>query len=153
MKGKWIKIVLVASLAFNVAFVAAMVYKKSASKTLKPEETFTFKTEFNLNDTQRIRINKIMKKFKIDLLKFKQDILEKRMDIIEELGDADLNIENIDKMTEELNELEKQLNLIFVDTLVQINNILDTKQRINFLYKLSKNWFFVENGSEGERNE
>ena len=144
---------MVASLALNLAFISTTVYSKFFSKEIKADEEITFKTEFDLNNKQKATINATIKKFKIDLLKFKQDILEKRIDIIEELGDSDFNLENIENRAKELNELENQLNMIFIDTLVQINSILDSKQRINFLYKLSKNWFFIENDSKGESND
>ena len=66
------------------------------------------------------------------------------MDIIDELGDPAFNLENIKTKIDELNELENRLNLEFVGTMVQITNILDSKQRLDFLYKLSENWFFIQ---------
>ncbi|MCI0470516.1 MAG: hypothetical protein L0Y73_02545, partial [Candidatus Aminicenantes bacterium] len=101
-------------------------------------------TELQLQEEQKTAIASIIKKFRIEKSRYKQDILEKRMDIIDELGVPDFNLENIKTKIDELNELESRLNLDFVDTLIRITNILDTKQRLNFLYKLSENWFFIE---------
>lgn len=66
------------------------------------------------------------------------------MDIIDELGDPASNLENIKTKIDELNKLENRLNLEFVDTMVRVTNILDSKQRLDFLYKLSENWFFIQ---------
>ena len=153
MKGKWIKIIFVASLALNIAFISTSIYTNFFPKKIKPEVEFEFANGIKLNDSQKEKMNATMKNFKLELLRFKQDILEKRIDIIEELGDSEFSLENLENRASELNVLENQLNLIFVDTLVQINGILDSKQRIDFLYRLSKNWFFIENDSKGEKND
>ena len=153
MKGKWIKIIFVASLALNIAFISTSIYTNFFPKKIKPEVEVEFANGIKLNDSQKEKMNATMKNFKLELLRFKQDILEKRIDIIEELGDSEFSLENLENRASELNVLENQLNLIFVDTLVQINGILDSKQRIDFLYRLSKNWFFIENDSKGEKND
>jgi Spy/CpxP family protein refolding chaperone len=103
-----------------------------------------FDAKLKLQKKQKEEIDAVIKKFRIDKLKFKQDILEKRMDIIDELGAPAFDLENINTEIGELNELENQLNLEFVDTMLQVTNILDSKQRLDFLYKLSENWFFIE---------
>lgn len=149
MKNKWVKIILIASLAFNLAFISTAIYKKFFVKTKKIEREIKFEDKLQIKDMQREEMNLISKKFNINYIKFKQDILEKRMEIIEELSDPEPNFENIEKLTAELNEMENQLNTNFVDTLAHINSILDSKQRLNFLYKLSKNWFFMENNKGG----
>ena len=46
-------------------------------------------------------------------------------------------------VVEHLNE-QLPLDLEFVDTMVRVTNILDSKQRLDFLYKLSENWFFIQ---------
>ncbi|UCH94047.1 MAG: hypothetical protein JSV88_27790 [Candidatus Aminicenantes bacterium] len=142
MKNKWLKIILVASLAFNLAFVSTAVYRKFASTTRKSQE-LTFKQDFKLQKDQKEEIKRIIKKFKISLLDYKQDILDKRISIIEAMSDTEFNLEDIEKKTRELNGLENELNLEFVDTLIRISALLESEQRLNFLYKLSQNWFFI----------
>jgi Spy/CpxP family protein refolding chaperone len=68
------------------------------------------------------------------------------------MGDTDFNLEDIEKKTGELNELENQLNLLFVETLIQINNLLEPEQRLTFLYKLSQNWFFIDKGRNDSKS-
>lgn len=147
MENKWLKIILAASLALNLAFVSHFVFRYVFDKHTKDTphvREVKFDAALKLQKEQKIDIDSIIKKFRIDKSKYKQDILEKRMDIIEELGVPDFNVENIKTKIDELNELESRLNLDFVDTLIRITNILDTKQRLNFLYKLSENWFFIQ---------
>lgn len=147
MAGKWIKLALAASIAINVAFVASTIIhhpKKNITHQETPPPTVGLdKIDFQLRDEQKKEIQHIIKKFKLNMLSYKQDILDKRIAIIETLSDAEFNPTEIDNKTAELNQLENQLNLIFVDALVQVNNILDSQQRLNFLLYLSRNWFFM----------
>ena len=143
MKNKWLKIILAASLALNLAFVSTYFYKQPAAKTTHAKRTLKFDDRLNLKKEQKEKLGGIIKKFRITKLQFKQEILEKRMDIIDELGAHDYDLENIKTKTDELNKLENRLNLDFVGTLVRITNILDSKQRLDFLYRLSENWFFI----------
>ena len=142
MQNKWLKIILVASLAFNLAFVSTAVYRKF---TAPRENTgkLICKEDFKLKEEQKEKIKRIIKKFRLSLSDYKQDILDKRIAIIEAMSDTEFNPEDIEKKTEELNERENQLNLLFVDTLIRINALLEPEQRLNFLYKLSQNWFFI----------
>ena len=146
MNHKWMKILLAASLAFNLAFVATAIYRYSTApgkaSPLKALKT-TPEQDLKLEAKQKTAIEKIVKKFKITLLEYKQDILDKRIAIIEAMSDTEFNPEDIERKTGELNHLENQLNLVFVDTLLQINALLEPEQRLNFLYKISKNWFFI----------
>lgn len=144
MITKGSKLLLTASLAINLAFVTPYIYNKFLAKHEKPLKDRKVKKEINLEKDQKDQIDAITKKFKLNLMKYKQDILEKRIDIIDELGDPEFDPESITARTNKLNELENELNLLFVDTLIQINAILNTEQRLNFLYKLSKNWFFLD---------
>ncbi len=171
MPGKWIKLILAASIALNVAFLSTTLYhwyhgnqthhrgNRSQGETrVPPPLVIPDKIDFELRAEQRKDIHAIIKKFKMDMLNYKQDILDKRIAIIEALSDAEFNPDEIDKKTTELNELENQLNIIFVDALVQVNNILDAKQRLNFLLHLSKNWFFMPDharppSTEGEKHD
>ncbi len=152
MNNKWLKLILVASLAVNLAFISTAVYQKfntdiSQNKRIAPPPKAP-PPNLKLSEEQRRDIWKIMKGFKMDMLQYKQDVLDKRIAIIEAMSDEEFNPEEIEKKTAELNELENKLNFIFVEALVQVNNILDSQQRLNFLLRMSKDWFFVpEQGS------
>lgn len=144
MGNKKIKIILTASLALNLAFAATYVYKNVLAEKSRHKKKIKYETNLDLKKEQKEQIDAIIQKFRVSKIQFKQDILEKRMGIIDELGVPELNLENIKTKIDELNELENRLNLDFVDTLVRITNILDAKQRLDFLYKLSENWFFIQ---------
>jgi Spy/CpxP family protein refolding chaperone len=151
MNNKWLKIILAASLAFNIAFISSAIYQRWSKKEHRLEhvnrKAKAATRDLELNQEQRGEIGKIIKKFKMEKLQYKQDILDKRIAIIESMGDTEFNPEDIEKRTAELNELENQLNLMFVEALVQINHILDSNQRLDFLLKLSRNWFFMNHGN------
>lgn len=138
------KIVLAASLAFNVAFIASSVYRTVKWKQHMAEHHQLPSTDLELEPQQRKDLEAIIRDFRIELLQFKQDIIAKRMEIVDGLGDPDLDIDSLTSRTKELNELENQLNLAFVDTIMQVNTVLDPKQRIDFLLKLSRRWFFMD---------
>jgi Spy/CpxP family protein refolding chaperone len=151
MKNKWVKIILVASLALNLAFVSAAIYKhfafvhrernKEIIQKSKPETIV--ETDFDLNADQKEKIKKALKTFELKLMEYKQNILDQRISIIEAMSDTDFNLQDIESKTQQLNKLENELNLLFVDALIQVNTLLEPRQRLNFLYKLSKNWFFI----------
>jgi len=146
MKAKWLKLVLAASLALNLAFAVPYIYNKFFVKHKEPKKEIKLetKTTLNLQKEQKTQLDSIIKKFRLNLMRYKQEILEKRIDIIDELGDPEFDPETITTRTNELNQLENELNLFFVDTLIQINALLEPGQRLNFLYKLSKYWFFID---------
>jgi Spy/CpxP family protein refolding chaperone len=146
MKAKWLKLVLAASLALNLSFAVPYIYNKFFVKHKEPEKEIKLetKTTLNLQKEQKEQLSSIIKKFRLNLMRYKQEILEKRIDIIDELGDPEFDPETITTRTNELNQLENELNLFFVDTLIQINALLEPGQRLNFLYKLSKYWFFID---------
>ncbi len=152
-KGKWLKLVLTASLALNLAFAAPYIYNKFLGKDAEPEpmKDIKLKTTLNLQEEQKEQLDSVIKKFKLSLMRYKQEILEKRIDIIDELGDPEFDPETITDCTNELNKLENELNLLFVETLIQINALLEPGQRLNFLYKLSKNWFFIDKKKNPEK--
>ncbi len=145
MKNKWLKILLAASLAFNLAFVSTAVYRQFSTPktTITPGVEPTVKEDLNLLEGQKEKIKEIIKKFKINLLKYKQDVLDQRIAIIEAMGDTEFNVEDIEKKTGELNKSENELNMLFVDTLIQVTALLEPEQRLDFLYKLSQDWFFI----------
>ncbi len=148
MGNKWLKIILAASFALNLAFVSTFIYKNTTAKNSPAKEAAKSDAGLKLQKEQKEELDTILKKFRINKLKFKQDILEKRMDIIDELGAHDYDLEKIKTKIDELNKLENRLNLDFVDTLVRITNTLDSKQRLNFLCRLSENWFFIRRGQK-----
>jgi len=142
MGGKGFKILLAASLALNLAFIASFIYKRMTPAQMRRPRRIEFASVIELNPQQKQEIEKISKKFRLDILRYKQDILDKRIEIIEELSDPEANLEIIEGKTKELNELEAQLNHNFIQTLMQVTSVMDSQQRINFLLKLSNNWFF-----------
>lgn len=141
--NKWIKILLIASLAFNLAFVISAITKKFLHNDSDSLKRTLQSPELILHNSQKNEVYAIMKQFRIRLMEFKQDILEKRMDIIEELSDPECDFNQLKNKTNELNEYENQMNNLFVETLIRINNLLDPKQRLSLLLKLSENWFFI----------
>ncbi len=142
-KCKWLKLFLVISLAVNLAIAAPYLYREWSSKPGKPSRIMEISSKMDLGDEQKKQIDAIVNKFRLNLMQFKQDILEKRIDIIDELGDPEFDPANITAHTEELNKLQNELNLLFVETLMRINTHLDSEQRLDFLYRLSKHWFFL----------
>jgi Spy/CpxP family protein refolding chaperone len=146
MNGKWLKIVLAASLALNLAFTAPYIYNKFLRKSPEPPESKHARSDLDLRQEQKDQLRAIFKDFKVHMMEFKQDILAKRIDIIDELGDPDFEPQTITTLTTQLNKLENQLNLLFVDSLIRINALLDPDQRLRFLYRVSKDWFFLDKG-------
>jgi Spy/CpxP family protein refolding chaperone len=147
MKNKWIKIILAASLALNLAFVSTAIYREvtcrqKAGKEHKHE--MTVNPEINLNEDQKEKIKKIKREFRMNLLEYKTDILDKRIGIIEAMSETEFNPDDIEAKTKELNQLENELNVLFVEALIQINALLEPEQRLKFLYRLSRNWFFIK---------
>jgi len=157
MNNKWIKILLVASLALNAAFAGKYILRKiNPPRHQKPFHKKLVKnpgenpgvkqirSELNLSKEQLKEVRSIIKQYRIDMLGYKQEILNQRIDIIESFSDQQFNQEDLTKKTAALNELENQLNLSFIATLVKINDLLDSQQRMDFLLKLSRNWFFID---------
>lgn len=142
-KCKWLKLFLVISLAVNLTIAASYLYRKLISKEGKPSRLMEISSGLDLKDEQKEKIDAIVKEFKLNLMQFKQDILEKRIDIIDELGDPEFDPADITARARELNKLYSELNLLFVETLMRINTQLDSRQRLDFLYRLSKDWFFL----------
>lgn len=147
-KFKWMKLFFAASLALNLAFAVPYLYHEFFRKHEPPSGHLDLGSGLDLKEGQKEQIDAIIKKFKLTLMQYKQDILEKRIDIIDELGDPEFDPARVTARTGELNKLHGQLNLLFVETLMQVNAQLEPQQRLNFLYKLSRNWFFL-NGKHG----
>lgn len=142
MKKEIIKIVLAASLALNIAFAGAGIYrivKTDRSSDLKRPEV---NRPYDLSKGQSIKIDEIVKNFRIKLVGNKSEVLEKRIDIIELLGDPEFKTETLEDKLLELNDIENELNYEFVSTLLEISSVMDLDQWLKFLYNLSRSWFF-----------
>ena len=143
-KSRIIGLLLTVSLALNLAFLAAFVYRKAVQA--RPAPPPDFKSDFGLKAGQKTRVHEIVRKFKINSILFKEDILDKRVEIIEELAAPQCDREKIAAKTDELNGLENQLNRDFIAALLQIGDLLGPEQRLNMVYHLSRNWFFFDRG-------
>jgi hypothetical protein len=145
-KGKIITLLLLASLALNLAFLAGFVYQRLQRRphAAAPE----FRSDLDLAAGQDARVREIVRKFKVNSILFREDILEKRVQIIEELGNPLGDPQRIVAKTEELNRLENQLNRDFIAALLAISDVLEPQQRLNMIYHLSRNWFFFGRGPE-----
>lgn len=155
MKGasKWVKILLAASLAMNLAFISTMVYNKatgdkSSRKHFRDpaKREQAFKEHLNLSDQQLAGIKDILKDFRMKSMEQKQEILDTRIAIIEAMGETDFNPQEIETKTNQLNLLENKVNHLFVESLMQTNALLEPEQRLKFLYNISRNWFFIRRG-------
>lgn len=154
MKNRWIKIALTASLALNLAFALVWGYRYFGAAAPRPVEVGAdIQSQLDIKEEEKREIDSILQSFQLKQIEFKQKILEKRMDIIDELGDPDLDLQGLQTKVNELNDVENQLNLAFVATLVEIDHILDSRQRIKFLYQLSHDWFFIKQDLKGAADE
>lgn len=146
MKKEIIKIIFIASLAFNLAFISAGIYRTINSEKIEKSKESAFAARYELSEKQNISLEKIVKNFRIKLTENKSDVLEKRIDIIELLGDPEFKAETLEEELLRLNDIEAELNNAFVSTLLEISTVLDQGQWIKFLYNLSKGWFFSGSG-------
>lgn len=142
MKKEIIKIIFIASLAFNLAFIGAGIYRTINSEKNEKSKESAFAGQYELSEKQNINLEEIIKNFRIKLTENKSDVLEKRIDIIELLGDPEFKAETLEEELLRLNDIEAELNNEFVSTLLEISAVLDQGQWIKFLYNLSKGWFF-----------
>ncbi|MBN2346040.1 MAG: periplasmic heavy metal sensor [Candidatus Aminicenantes bacterium] len=138
-------LLLTVSLALNLAFLAALVYRRSRPRPPAPPE---FRSDLSLTAPQDEKVREIVRQFKINSIMFREDILNKRVEIIEELGDPLCDPQKLASKTGELNDLENQLNRDFIAALLKISDVLQPGQRLDMLYKLSRNWFFFQGGRE-----
>lgn len=145
-KSKVTALLLTVSLAVNLAFLAAFIYRKLQRHPSPPP--LEFKSDFGLNAAQDAQVREIVRKFKINSILYKEDILDKRVQIVEELGNPMGDRDKITQRTEELNQLENQLNRDFIAALLKISDVLEPEQRLNMVYRLSRNWFFFSRGHE-----
>jgi len=145
-KNRITALLLVLSLALNLAFLAAIAYRRLRHRP--PAPSAEFRSDLKLAPAQDATVREIVRKFKINSILFKEDILDKRVEIVEELGDPQCDREKIAAKTEELNGLENQLNRDFIAALLKISDVLEPEQRLNMIYHLSRNWFFFDRGHE-----
>jgi Spy/CpxP family protein refolding chaperone len=145
-KNKVTALLLTVSLALNLAFLAAFLFRKMRHHPPRPP--VEFKNDFGLAAAQDAKVREIVRKFKINSILYKEDILDKRVQIIEELGNPLADKDKIAQGTEELNQLENQLNRDFIAALLKISDVLEPEQRLNMVYNLSRNWFFFGRGHE-----
>jgi Spy/CpxP family protein refolding chaperone len=141
--NKILTFLLAISLALNLAFLAALVYKRSLHKKIGTMPPLEMKSDFHLTAGQEKLVREIIRKFKINSLLSKEDIRDKRVEIIEELGNPACDPQKVNSLSDELNRLENQLNRDFIATLLKINEILEPSQRLTMIYSLSRNWFFL----------
>jgi uncharacterized membrane protein len=141
--NKILTFVMALSLALNLAFLAALVYKRVRHEKSAPRPPLEMKNDFSLSAGQEKLVRAIIHEIKINSLQSKEDIRDKRVEIIEELGNPACDPKTVNSRTDELNGLENQLNSDFIAALLKINEILEPSQRLNLLYRLSRNWFFL----------
>ncbi len=142
MKKNLFKIIFVASFALNLAFVGAWIFRAEKDKKIIEKKGVILNGQYELGDKQKTMLDKIVKSFRTRLAENRSKVLEKRIDVIELLGDPDQEGEAYDEFLLQLNETENELNRDFISTLKEIGSILDQEQWINFLYNVSKGWFF-----------
>ncbi len=146
MKKEFIKIVLAASLALNLAFVSAGIYRLAKIEKKVEIQESAPGARYELSEDQQNKLDEVVKNFRVRLSENKSDVLEKRIDIIELLGDPDFKTEILEEELLQLNDIEGELNYEFVSTLLEISIVLDRGQWLTFLYNLSKGWFFSGSG-------
>lgn len=141
-RSRVLLMLLAVSLALNLAFLAAGLLRGGRRPAPPPEP----RGDLGLQPGQNERVREIIRKFKVNSLLFKEDILDKRVEIIEALGSPRADREAIAAQVEELNKLEGQLNRDFIAALLDISAVLDPGQRLDMIYRLSRNWFFFGGG-------
>ena len=142
MKKTVFRIILAASLALNLSFLGAGIYRmisKEGSPDLKKP---SIRALYELRDQQRVKLDEIVKNFRVKLVTNKSEVLDKRIDIIELLGNPEFKTENLEDKLLELNDIENELNYEFISTILEIRTVMDPDQWLKFLYNLSRRWFF-----------
>ncbi len=142
MKKELIRIILIASLALNLAFITMGIIRMTRKNYTKSQK-FVTNGDYNLSKDQKKELNQIITGFRVKLIDNKSKILEKRIDIIELLGDPDYKAADLNEELSQLNNIEKDMNEKFIATLLRVNTTLDQEQWIKFLLNLSRGWFFA----------
>lgn len=147
-RNRVLVLLLVVSAALNLAFIASRVYSRSAPARTSVPPDVEFQTALRIDPAQKQGVDALLRKFKIDSIAFKEDIVAKRIELLEELGDPGYDVNRIREKTAELNQTEAGLNDRFIDVLLEIIDILTPGQRLELLYQLSTNWYFVNHNAE-----
>jgi len=149
MKKEIIKIVLIASLAFNLAFIGMGIFRVIKTDKTDKQQGSSFAGQYELSEDQSAKLDEIVRNFRVKLSENKSDVLEKRIDIIELLGDPEFKTETLEEKLKELNEIENELNEEFISTVMEVGAVLDQGQWVKFLYNISRGWFFSGSGQQG----
>lgn len=138
---------LLASLAVNVALTLAFFHHRRPSRPPPPpviDRPVEIPTDLDIRADQRQALQEMIRRYRVDSLPLREDIMERRVAIIEELGRPDYDPAAIRTMVGELNALEKTLNERLIDLLLQVGEVLDSRQRLHLLYQLSRDWFHLD---------
>ncbi len=78
-KCKWLKLVLAASLALNLAFTAPYVYNKFFAKHVKSQQVkeTKLKESLSLRPEQKQQLDTIIKSFRLNMMKYKRDMTKR----------------------------------------------------------------------------
>ena len=147
-RNRLLVLFLIASAALNLALIASRFYSKIVPARPPVPPSVEFQPGFRIDPAQKERVDTILRKFKIDSIAFKEDIVAKRIEILEELGNPGYDVNQVREKTSELNQIEARLNDRFIDVLLEINDALSTGQRLELLYQLSTNWYFINPKTE-----
>ena len=147
-KNRALVLILILSAALNLAFIASRIYSKFVPLRPPAPPAFEFQTGFRIDPAQKEKVDELLRKFKIDSIAFKEDIVGKRIEILEELGNPGYDVNRVREKTGELNQIEARLNDRFINVLLEINDALTPGERLELLYQLSTNWYFVNHKPE-----
>ncbi|HNX97998.1 MAG TPA: periplasmic heavy metal sensor [Candidatus Aminicenantes bacterium] len=138
---------LLASLAVNVALTLAFFHHRRPSRPPPPpviDRPVEIPADLDIRADQRQALQEMIRRYRVDSLPLREDIMERRVAIIEELGRPDYDPAAVRTMVGELNALEKTLNERLIDLLLQVGEVLDSRQRLHLLYRLSRDWFHLD---------
>jgi len=148
---------LLASLAVNVALALTFFHHRRPSRRPPPpviDRPVEIPADLDIHDDQRQALQEMIRRYRVDSLPIREDIMDRRVAIIEELGRPDFDPAAVRTMVGELNALEKTLNERFIDLLLQVGEMLDSRQRLHLLYRLSREWFHLEaHANQGGKHE
>lgn len=142
--NKWLTVLLVASLALNLALLGAAAWRKWHGQHRPHYPPADFRLDnIHLANAPRQQVQGLLRQFKLRSINAREDILSKRTEILEELGNPAADETKLKPLIDELNRMEAELNRDFIGTLLQISEHLDPPQRLHLLYRLSRPWFFI----------
>lgn len=147
-RSRVLVLLLIISAALNLALIASRIYSGIIPARAPVPPAVEFQPGFRIDPAQKERVDTVLRKFKIDSIAFKEDIVAKRIEILEELGNPGYDVNQVREKTAELNQIEASLNDRFIETLLEINDTLTPRQRLELLYQLSTNWYFLNHNPE-----